>query len=206
MPFGIAFGVSAAKAGLALWQTSGFSLLVFAGSAQFAAVEIVGRGGAVPSAIATGLLLNLRSLAFGVAMAPSLSGPWWKRAFWSHLMIDEATAVGSAQFEHRWRRYGFVFTGLAMFVAWNLSTVLGATAFASAGNIVQRWGIDAAIPSAFLALLWPRLGRADQRRTALVGAAVALALVPITPAGVPVIAASLGVAAGWANGRAETLA
>jgi predicted branched-subunit amino acid permease len=119
-------------------------------------------------------------------------------------MIDEATAVGSAQYEHRWRRYGFVSAGVAMFVAWNLSTLLGATAFASAGSLVHRLGIDAAVPAAFLALLWPRLASTDQRRTALVGAALALALVPITPAGVPVIAASLGVAAGWRRGRAET--
>src|SRR2546429_1667279 len=125
MPFGIAFGVAGAKAGLALWQTSGFSVLVFSGSAQLAAVDIVGRGGAVPSAIAAGLLLNLRSLGFGVAMAPSLSGPWWKRAVWSHLMIDEATAVGSAQTE-QWRRYGFVVTGVAMFTVWNVSTIVGA--------------------------------------------------------------------------------
>ena len=196
-PFGIAFGVAGAKAGLALWQTSGFSVLVFSGSAQLAAVDIVGRGGAVPSAIAAGLLLNLRSLGFGVAMAPSLSGPWWKRAAWSQLMIDEATAVGSAQSEQRWRRYGFVFAGVVLFLAWNLSTLLGATAFAGAGDLVHRWGIDAAIPAAFLALLWPRLASLDQRVTAVVGGAVALALVPIAPPGVPVIAAGLGVAAGW---------
>src|SRR3989442_3283327 len=79
VPFGIAFGVTAARARLALWQTSGFSLFVFAGSAQFAAVEIVGRGGAVASAVGAGLLLNLRSLGFGGAIAPSLPGPRGKR-------------------------------------------------------------------------------------------------------------------------------
>jgi len=149
------------------------------------------------AAVAAGLLLNLRSVGFGVAMAPSLDAPLWKRALWSHLTIDEATAVGTTQLEHRWRRYGFVFTGVAMLLAWNLSTVVGATVFSSGGAMVQQWGIDAAIPAAFLALLWPRLAVARQRRTALVGAALALILVPELPAGLPIVVAALGVAAGW---------
>lgn len=199
MPFGVAFGAAASDAGLPPWQASALSVFVFAGSAQFAAVEVVGHGGAALAAVAAGLLLNLRSLAFGVAMAPSLAGPWWKRALWSHLMIDEATAVGVGQSDHRWRRYGFVVTGLAIFVAWNLSTVVGAAALASGGDLVTAWGIDATGPAAFLALLWPRLSRPDQRRTALAGAAVALAVLPFTPPGVPVVAATAGVAVAWAR-------
>jgi predicted branched-subunit amino acid permease len=114
-------------------------------------------------------------------------------------MIDESTAVGSAQEEPRWRRYGFVCTGAAIFVAWNISTAIGAIALGSSGTLITRAGIDAAVPAAFLALLWPRLASPDQRWVALGGALVALALVPVAPAGVPVIAGGLVAlaAAAW---------
>jgi predicted branched-subunit amino acid permease len=193
-PFGIVFGASAATAGLSLLQAMGFSALVFGGSSQFAAVEILGDGGSVASAAIAGLLLNVRSLAFGVIMAPALFGSWWQRAAMSQLMIDESTAVGSAQVERRWRRYGYLVAGLGVFVVWNLTTILGHIAFADAGDLITDLGLDAAGPAAFLALLWPRLSSTPQRRTAIVGAAIALALIPFAPPGVPILAAMLGVA------------
>ncbi|HEY3144414.1 MAG TPA: AzlC family ABC transporter permease [Acidimicrobiales bacterium] len=197
IPFGFAFGIAATDAGLSLWQTSAFSLLVFTGSAQFAAVQVLGSGGSPLAAIAAGLLLNLRSLAFGVVMASALRGPWWRRALWSQLMIDESTAIGSAQADLRWRRYGYLCCGLAVFTTWNVSTLIGAGALSSSAGLVSTWGIDAAIPAAFLGLLWPRLTDPAQRRSALAGALIAVALVPIAPPGVPILAAACGVAAGW---------
>lgn len=197
IPFGLAFGVETHQAGLAPWKAAALSSIVFTGSAQFAAVEVLSRGGAAISAVAAGLLLNLRSLAFGVVMAPSLEGPRWKRALWSHLMIDESTAVGSGQVEARWRRYGFVYTGLAIFATWNISTLVGAIALSSAGHVVTDWGLDATIPAAFLALLWPRLVDRRHVRVALAGALVALALVPVAPPGVPIVAGAVGIAAAW---------
>jgi branched chain amino acid efflux pump len=130
-------------------------------------------------------------------MASALQGPFWKRALWSQLMIDETTAVGAAQTKLRWRRYGYLCTGAFVFVAWNTSTLVGAAVLSSTGSLVVDWGLDATIPAAFLALLWPRLRDAGQRRTAAAGALLAIALVPYTPAGIPILAAGLGVAAGW---------
>jgi predicted branched-subunit amino acid permease len=196
-PFGVAFGIAATEAGLAVWQTSAFSLLVFTGSAQFAAVDVIGDGGSALSAIAAGALLNLRSLAFGVVMAGALRGPWWKRALWSQLMIDESTAVGSGQTDPAMRRYAYLVGGGAVFVSWNISTLVGAAALSSSGDLVTTWGLDAAIPAAFLALLWPRLADRSQRDSALLGAAIALVVLPVAPPGVPILAAGLGVLAGW---------
>lgn len=193
----MAFGIAAVEAGLAVWQAAAFSILVFAGSAQFAAVGIIGDGGSAVSAITAGLLLNLRSLAFGIVMASALRGPAWQRAVWSQMMVDESTAVGSAQAELRWRRYGYLCCGAGIFVVWNLATVIGATVLSSTGSVVTDWGFDAAIPATFLALLWPRLREVGQRRSALAGGVIGLALVPSTPAGLPVILAGLGVLAGW---------
>jgi predicted branched-subunit amino acid permease len=195
------FGAAAATSGLSLLQAVGFSALVFAGSSQFAAVEILGDGGSTLSAVVAGLLLNVRSLAFGVIMAPALAGAWWQRAAMSQLMIDESTAVGSMQDERRWRRYGYLLAGVGVFVVWNLTTVVGHMAFSGAGDLIQDLGLDTAAPAAFLALLWPRLASASQRRTAIMGALIALLLIPLTPPGIPILASMFGVLAARPGAR-----
>jgi predicted branched-subunit amino acid permease len=194
-PFGIVFGAGAARAGLTFWEALGFSTLVFGGSSQFAAVEILGDGGSIASATIAGLLLNVRSLAFGVIMAPALTGAWWQRAAMSQLMIDESTAVGAFQPTPRWRRYGYLVAGVGVFVVWNATTVLGYVVFSGAEDLITDLGLDTAAPAAFLALLWPRLSSAPQRRTAAAGAVIALALIPVAPAGIPILAAMAGVVA-----------
>jgi len=134
-------------------------------------------------------------------MAPALVGTWWQRAAMSQLMIDESTAVGAAQHERRWRRYGYLVAGIGVFLVWNVTTAVGHVAFAGAGDLITELGLDAAGPAAFLALLWPRLSSAPQRRTAIVGALIALALIPFAPPGVPILASMLGVAAGRLGAR-----
>jgi predicted branched-subunit amino acid permease len=192
-PFAVAFGVAAAEAGLSGWEALGFSTLVFSGSAQFAAVSVLADGGTAVAAVTAGLLLNLRSLAFGVAMAGALKGPLWWRALVSQLMIDESTAVGSVQHTDQLRRYGYLAGGVAVFMLWNLGTVLGASVLSSSEELIVDLGIDATIPAAFLALLWSRLADREQRGLAAAGAVIALVLVPISPAGVPIIAAAAAV-------------
>ena len=200
-PFAVVFGAAAATAGLTLLEAVGFSTLVFGGSSQFAAVEILGDGGSVSAAAVAGLLLNVRSLAFGVIMAPALTGVWWQRAAMSQLMIDESTAVGAAQPDRRWQRYGFLVTGVGVFVVWNAMTILGHVVFAGAEDLIHNLGLDVAGPAAFLALLWPRLDQRAQLATAVAGAIIAIVLVPLTPPGVPILAAMLGVLAAPLAGR-----
>lgn len=193
IPFGVAFGALAVSTGLSTWQTVGFSALVFSGSAQLAAVSVLADGGAALAAISAGLLLNARSLAFGVTMAPDLHGPLWRRALESQLMIDEAMAVGTAGTTPRLRRLGYLMGGGGVYVTWNLATLLGAVALPGTGTLVTDLGIDATIPAAFLALLWPRLRDRHQRRVALMAVAVTLVTLPLVPPGVPILLA--GVAA-----------
>lgn len=185
--------MAARDAGLSLLDTIGFSVFVFTGSAQFAAVTVIGDGGTAAAAISAGLLLNLRSLAFGVAMAPALGGSRWWRAVTSQLMIDESTAVGSAQPTLELRRYGYLAGGLAVFVTWNSATVLGGSVLSSSEALITDLGFDATIPATFLALLWARLADPRQLLIAVVGATLALVFVPITPAGIPIIIAGVAV-------------
>ncbi|MEL7157903.1 MAG: AzlC family ABC transporter permease [Actinomycetota bacterium] len=195
VPFGVAFGVVVRQGGMSVLDAVGFSALVFTGSAQFAAASVLADGGTVAAAVISGLLLNLRSLAFGLVMAPALRGPLWWRALVSQLMIDETTAVGSAQRDRRWQRYGYLVSGVVLFTFWNASTLAGASVLGGADSLIERAGIDATIPAAFLALLWPRLADPTQRLVALIGAAIALVAAPVLPPGVPVIAAGLAVVA-----------
>ncbi len=192
-PFAVVFGAAAARAGLKWWEAFGFSALVFGGSSQFAAVEILGDHGTVASATLAGLLLNVRSLAFGIVMAPALTGAWWQRAAMSQLMIDESTAVGATQSTRRWQRYGFLVAGIGVFVVWNAMTMLGFVVFSGAEDLITDLGLDTAGPAAFLALLWPRLATPAQRWTAIAGGVIAFVLIPFAPAGVPILAAMAGV-------------
>lgn len=170
--------------------------MVFAGSAQFAAVGVLADGGSVVAAILAGALLNLRSLPFGVVLAPALRGPVWWRALASQLVIDESTAVAVSADDLALRRYGYLTAGVSVFVAWNLATATGVLLSGSAGGLVREWGLDAAVPAAFLALLWPRLAHSAERRAVVVGVAAAALLVPFAPPGLPVIGAGLGALAG----------
>jgi predicted branched-subunit amino acid permease len=190
VPFGVAFGVAGDQAGLSLTEVMAFSLLVFSGSAQFAAVSVLGDGGSVAAAVTAGLLLNLRSVAFGVVMAPALRGRWWWRAAVAQLVIDESTAVGTAQTERRWQRYGFLACGVTVFGLWNLATVAGASVLGRTGDLIETAGIDATIPASFLALLWPRLRSGPQRTAAALGAVIVTATVPVLPPGLPILAAA----------------
>jgi predicted branched-subunit amino acid permease len=193
IPFGLAFGVSCTKAGLSWVQSLAFSSLVFTGGSQFAAVGVLGDGGGAVAAIGAGLLLSIRSLVYGLVMAPILKGRFAYRAAASQLMIDESIAVSTSQTTPSARRMGYFVGGLSVFFFWNLTTVIGAVALKSNGDLVTKFGLDATVPAAFAALLWPRLRDPENRRVALVGALIALVLIPIAPAGMPIVASGFAV-------------
>ena len=198
VPFGIAFGVACTKAGLDWPQALAFSSLVFTGGSQFAAVGVLGDGGSPFAAIIAGLLLAIRSLIYGIVMTPWLRGSIVFRVFASQLMIDESLAVSTAQTEEVGpRRFGYVAAGLSVFIFWNVSTLVGSLAFSNAGSFVTDWGIDATIPAAFAALLWPRLVDREQRQVALIGALIALSFVPLVPPGFPIVLSGVAVVFGF---------
>ena len=193
--FGFSFGVLAASAGLSVPQASAMSLLVFTGSAQYAAVTAAAAGAALPAVVLTGLLLNTRCLAFGAALAPVIGARWSHRLLGAQLIIDESTALAMAEREPARARAAFWLTGLAVFGFWNAATVAGALAGSAVGD-PRRFGLDAVFPVAFVALLMPMLRRRSTLAAALAGAAIALVAVPVAPPGIPITLGALGVAAG----------
>ena len=189
--YGISFGALGVASGLIVAQTCALSLLMFTGGSQFAFVGIVAAGGlaAAPAAIATATMLGIRNGLYGLQTSQLLRVTGVKRLAAAQLTIDESTAVGIAQPEPHAGRLGFWQTGIAVFVLWNSSTLLGALLGNALGD-PRRLGLDAAAAAAFVALLWPRLKSRDATATAVLAIAIALLASPLLPAGVPVILAA----------------
>lgn len=190
--YGVSFGAVATAAGLSVLQACALSLLVFTGASQFALVGVLASGGTGLAAAATAVLLGSRNAFYGLRLAPRLGARGARRALAAHLVIDESTAVSIAQEGEEDARTGFWVAGTAVFVLWNAMTAVGAVAGNALGD-PRAYGLDAAVGAAFLALLWPRLRDSATRAVAVAAGALACALVPVAPAGVPVLAAA-GVA------------
>ena len=191
--FGASFGVLATTAGLTVAQTCAMSVLVFTGASQFAVVGVISSGGSLGSAFGSALLLAARNAAYGVALAPTLARrSLGRRLLAAQIVIDETTAMSTAQPGRRAREHAFRTTGVAVFVCWNIGTLLGAVAGDAIGD-PEAFGLDAAFPAGFVALAVPHLGSRQGKIAAVCGTVIALALIPLTPAGVPIVAAALGV-------------
>ncbi|PCG84380.1 branched-chain amino acid ABC transporter permease [Streptomyces sp. WZ.A104] len=187
---GFAFGVTAAGSGLSLLQTCALSLLVFTGASQFALVGALAAGGNPYTAAAGAFFLGVRNAFYGLRLSQLLAFPRAVRPFAAHWVIDETTAVTLPQPTRRAARIGFTVTGLTLYVLWNLTTLIGALGAGALGD-TGAWGLDAASPAVFLALLAPMLRSAVERVTAGLAVVLALGLLPVLPAGVPVLLSAL---------------
>lgn len=189
--YGISFGALSVTSGLSVWQTMALSALMFTGASQFALVSVLAGGGSAVAAVAGGTLLGLRNMFYGLRMrqilqpSPAMSVPA------AHLTIDESTAMALAHYDRPEPRPALAFwsTGLSVFVLWNLGSLIGALGASSIGD-PQRWGLDAAVPAAFLALLWPQITGRRLLAVALVSAAVGIAFTPVLSPGLPVLCAA----------------
>jgi 4-azaleucine resistance transporter AzlC len=187
--FGVSFGVlSVSTGGMGALPAIAMSATTFAGSAQFAAASIVSGGGQPIAAIAAGLLLNARYLPIGVSVARFLFGGPIQRFAQAQLVVDESWAIasrGGGTFDaHR-----LVGAGIVLWLAWVAGTIIGVIGGEALGDPAAL-GLDAAFPALFLALVIPQLIGRREVAAAVLGAAIAIALVPFTPAGVPIIAAA----------------
>jgi 4-azaleucine resistance transporter AzlC len=193
--YGVSFGVLAVAAGLSPAQACVMSMLVFTGASQFAFVGVLAGGGGALAAMGPAVMLAMRNAAYGLSLAPILPGRLGRRALEAQLVIDESTAMARAEDDPRAARRAFLATGVSVWVCWNLGTLVGALIGGGLGD-PRALGLDAMFPAAFLALLAPQLRRPGAPVAALVGAVIALALLPFAPAGVPVVAALAGVVPG----------
>jgi 4-azaleucine resistance transporter AzlC len=188
--FGISYGVLARAAGFPPAAAVLMSATTFAGSAQFASASILEAGGTVAAAVLAAVLLNLRYAPIGVSVAPVMTGGVLRRLVTAQLVVDESWAIanrGDGTFD-RGRLIG---AGLALYVAWVGSTLVGALGAEVLGDPAAL-GLDAAFPALFLALLWPQVRDRRAAAATALGAGIAVILVPISPPGVPIIASAVG--------------
>jgi branched chain amino acid efflux pump len=184
--YALSFGAIAVTAGLSILQTCALSLLMFTGASQFAFVGVVGAGGSAWAGAATAALLGSRNALYGVRLSSLLEVAGLRRFAAAHFVIDESTAMAIARDSKPDARLGFWSTGIAIFILWNLGTVIGALATRALPD-PRVLGFDAAPPAAFLALLAPRLRAREPLAVALAAALIALVALPAVPAGVPLL-------------------
>ena len=201
--YGLSFGAISVASGLSALQTQALSLLMFTGASQFALVGVLGAGGGLVAAVLTAWFLGARNGLYALSLAPTLRGPVWQRLGLAHWTIDETTAMALAHpTPVSAQRHAFWQTGLAIYVLWNIGTLVGALS-ASVLPDPRTLGLDAAIPAAFVALLWPRLTSKTPWAIAAASAAVAIGLTPFLRPGLPVLACALVAVVGASVVREE---
>ena len=186
--FGASFGLVARAAGMGVVAPLVMSATTFAGSAQFAVTSILGAGGGAAAAIAAAVLLNARYAPISISVAPLFHGRLPRRLLESQLIVDESWALASRG-GRRFDRRILLGAGLLLYVSWVSGTAVGVLAGDALGD-PKDLGLDGAFPALFLALLAPQLRAPRAAMAAAVGAVIAFALIPVTPAGTPIIAAS----------------
>jgi 4-azaleucine resistance transporter AzlC len=197
----LSFGVLAVQAGFTQLQAIVTSALVFAGSAQFAALAIVTGGGGIGAALGAATLMHSRFLAMGIALAPSLPGGPLRRAAEGQAVIDASWALANRG-DGTFNRVLMIGTTIPQYTSWFAGTVVGALA----GDLIgdpEKYGLDVLFPTFFIAILLAELRRPRARVAALLGAGISLALVPFAPAGIPVLAAGAAALIGLGGGRPE---
>ena len=199
-PFGLLFGVVATEAGMDLWQTMAMTVLVIAGAAQFASVQLLSDHAPVIVAIATGLAVNMRMAMYSASLAPHLGkASLGKRALVSYFLVDQSYAVAIAEYERAPNRplpekLAYFFGAMSPVAPlWYSFTLVGAVAGAA---IPPEYALDFAVPITFIAIVAPALRSLPHIAAAFVSVTVALALAWLPYNGGLMVAAMLAMMTG----------
>ena len=203
--FGLSFGVLAVSAGASVLQACAMSLLIFTGASQMSAVSVIATGGSAASAFGGAVLLSARNAVYGLAMAPVLrGGSLPSRLLGAQWVIDETTAVVSAETDAATRRTAFWISGAILYASWNIGTFMGALLGSSINP--SDFGLDVAFPVMFTAMVASHLRTKAGRYAALFGAVAAVALAPFMPVGLPILVAAFGMLFGLAPQSSDEVA
>lgn len=189
--FGASFGVLSVSAGASVLQTCAMSLLVFTGASQMSAISVFAAGGSAASAFGGAVLLSARNAVYGLAMSPILRGSWLTRLLGAQWVIDETTALATAESDETLRKTAFWISAPILYFCWNFGTLLGALIGSSINP--SDFGLDAAFPVMFTALLMPHLHTKTGIRAAIFGAIATVALAPFLPIGIPILISAFGM-------------
>ncbi|MEO1638035.1 MAG: AzlC family ABC transporter permease [Pseudomonadota bacterium] len=193
VPFSVLFGVVATDAGLTLAQAMGFTVLVIAGAAQFAAVQLMVENASIALVLLAALAVNLRMAMYSASLVPYLGpAPLWKRACIAYLNFDQTYITAIARYEARPEmtvpeRVAYFF-GVATPIApiWMSMTLVGALVGKA---IPEAWALDFIMPIMFLAMVAPMLKSLAHVSAAAVSVSVGLLLVGL-PSGTGLLIAA----------------
>jgi len=178
IPFGILFGALATSVGLSVFATMAMSLFVFAGSSQFVAATLIGQGVGVAVIVMTTFFVNLRHALYSASLGSYFKGLKQK---WllplGFFLTDETYAVvikrvteSPESKNHHWYCLG---SALAMYINWQLCTVIGITAGKALENL-SEWGLEFAMIVTFIGIVVPLITRFPMLVAALVAISVGL--------------------------------
>ena len=195
LALGASFGVLARSAHVGAVAAIVMSATTFAGSSQVASISVLSAGGSVAAAVVAALLLNARDAPMGITVARAFRGNALKRVGEAQLVVDESWALSGGG-TPRFDRSVMLGIGALLWVGWVGGTAIGAALGSVIGD-TSRFGLDGAFAALFTALLAAQLR--DRRRiaAAAIGAAIAAVLIPLTPPGIPIVAATAAVLVGW---------
>lgn len=199
--FALAFGVLAVGAGANVWQTCALSFFAFTGASQMSAMSIISAGGTVSAALGSGLLLAARNGVYGLALSPYFGESLGKRLLAAHFVIDETTAMMTAQSNPRLQKIAFWTTAIALFTLWNIGTLIGALLGGSVDP--QTYGLDVGFSAAYITMLVPHLKTTNGKFAAAGGAMLSVLLAPFLPVGLPILASGLAIFVGIRPQRVE---
>jgi predicted branched-subunit amino acid permease len=199
-PFGLLFGVLATEAGLKLFEVMVFTISVFAGAAQFTALQLMQEEAPTLIVLASALAVNLRVAMYSAALTPYLGqAPLWQRACAAYMTVDQSYALSVMQFERDpemslGARLAYFFgTNAIIAPIWVTATFLGAVV---GTRIPESFALEFAMPLAFLAMIGPMLRTLPHAVAALVAIVVALLAVGIPYNLGLLVAGSCGMMAG----------
>ena len=202
--FALAFGVLAVGAGANVWQACALSFFTFTGASQMSAMTVIGTGGSVGGALGGALLLAGRNGVYGLALSPYFNASLGKRLLAAHFVIDETTAMMTAQTNPRLQKIAFWTTAIALFSLWNLGTLVGAVLGGSIDP--HTYGLDVGFTAAYITMLVPHLRTKNGRIAAAGGGLLSVALAPFLPVGLPILASGLAIFVGVKPQRAQVSA
>jgi 4-azaleucine resistance transporter AzlC len=198
IPFGMIYGVLALKANLPVSAAQAMSSILFAGSSQFMAVQLIGSGTPLLMIVLTAFVINLRHALYSASIAPfirKLSLPW--KAVLAYLLTDEAYAVAVTRYNETGitplAHWYFLGAGLTLWTGWQISTAVGI--FLGA-QIPDAWSLDFSLALTFIALVIPSLKDRPGLLSALVAGLVAVLTFSLPYKLGLMIAALVGIAAG----------
>jgi len=201
LPFGLAFGATAAGSGLSPVEALGMSVFIAAGAAQLAALPLISDGASVAVVVLTVLVINLRLMLYGASMAPHFRPlPIWWKGLLSYHLTDQAYAATITRFDNGEtkepdKRWYFLGTGMAIWTTWQAATMTGV--FLGA-RISEGWSLDFVLPLVFIALAIPAIKDRTTGAAAL-AAGVAAVFAASLPLNLGLIGAALvGVLGGLA--------